>query len=390
MKRIHLMTIALVAVASTAATAAKNTSPATSLSDLGMTFEKARQLGAVERSETLNDLDARIAAMLGDLDGSQKAAAYFLSGEIRFANGRYDDATNAFRSSASQAGDAPLGADALLAQIQSEAAAGRSDQAEREWRDWLKVNGGTNAASDALLSRAWNAIRRDSVSLADATLKEARTRFPWIARDPRFDLASSTTAFLEGRYADVHAQPSGSPLDAACVYLQALNDEASKRPLQAAAHYQAVVDKYNDPHLRDIAMLAKANVFLKSASYKSAAEEFANVASKAQDPAVQAEAKLRGAAATYLTGDKEGGADALRNVTSEYDGSPVAARAQAVLGEVLYQSGQYDQAIVEFNKVLTRYFQHKLASLAQYRVGRCLDALGRENEATSAYQAVVS
>ncbi|HET6463031.1 MAG TPA: tetratricopeptide repeat protein, partial [Candidatus Krumholzibacteria bacterium] len=64
--------------------------------------------------------------------------------------------------------------------------------------------------------------------------------------------------------------------------------------------------------------------------------------------------------------------------------------AQAVLGEVLYQSGQYDEAIVEFNKVLTRYFKHALASLAQFRVGRCLDALGRENEATSAYQAVVS
>jgi TolA-binding protein len=389
MKRIYLMTIAAVAMANTAAIAADKT-PQTSLGDLGMTFEKARKLSAVERSETLNDLDARIAAMLGDLEGPQKAAAYYLSGEIRFANGRYDDATNSFRSSAKEAKDSPLAADASLAQIQAEEAAGRNDQAEKEWRDWLKTNGRSNAASEALLSRAWNAIRRDSLGLADASLKEARTRFPWIARDPRFDLASSTTAFLEGRYADVHAQPSGSPLDAACVYLQALNDEASKRPLQAAAHYQQVVDKYNDVHLRDVAMLAKANVFLKSASYKSATEEFANVATNAQDPAIQAEAKLRGAASTYLMGDKEGGADALRAVTSEYDGTPLAARAQAVLGEVLYQSGQYDQSIVEFNKVLTRYFKHSLASLAQFRVGRCLDALGRENEATSAYQAVVS
>lgn len=381
--------LAITLVLPTAAIAAEK-KPQTSLTDLGMTFEKARTLSAAERSETLNDLDSRIASMLGDLDGSQKAAAYYLSGEIRFANGRYDDATNAFRSSAGAAKDTPLAVDATLAQIQAEEAAGRNDQAEKEWRDWLKVNGRTNAASEALLSRAWNAIRRDSLSLADASLKEARTRFPWIARDPRFDLASSTTAFLEGRYADVHAQPSGSPLDAACVYLQALNAEALKRPLQAAAHYQEVVDKYNDPHLRDVAMLAKANVFLKSASYRSATEEFAKVVSNAQDPNVQAEAKLRGAAATYLTGDKEGGAAALRSITSEYDGTPVAARAQAVLGEALYQSGQYDQSIVEFNKVLTRYFKHSLASLAQYRVGRCLDALGRNNEATSAYQAVVS
>ncbi len=389
MKRLPIMTAAAIALAAGVANAG-NSQPQTSLTDLGMTFEKARRLSAVERTETLNDLDARVTAMLGDLGGSQKAAAYFLSGEIRFANGRYDDATNAFRASAKEAKDSPLAADANLARIQAEEAAGRDAQAEKEWREWLKANARSNAASEALLSRAWNAIRRDSLGLADASLKEARTRFPWIARDPRFELASSTTAFLEGRYADVHAQPSGSPLDAACVYLQALNDEAAQRPLQAAAHYQEVVDKYNDPHLRDIAMLAKASVFLKSGSYKSAAEEFMTITARAQDPAVVAEAKLRGAASVYLAGDKQGGADALRAVTSEYDGSPVAARAQAVLGEVLFQSGQYEQSIVEFNKVLTRYFQHKLASLAQFRVGRCLDALDRANEATGAYQAVVS
>lgn len=390
MKRFYLMTMAAALLTTGTAAIAADKQPPASLSDLGMTFEKARKLDPVQRSETLNDLDARIAAMLGDLDGPQKAAAYYLSGEIRFVNGRYDEATQSFGSAAKAAKDSPLAADATMAQIQAEEAAGHDAQAEKEWRDWLKTNGNTTAASEAMLSRAWNAIRRDSLSLADATLKDARTRFSWIAKDPRFVLASSTTAFLEGRYADVHATPSGSPLDAACVYLQALTDEAAKRPLQAAAHYQEVVDKYKDAHLRDVAMLAKANVFLKGASYRSAAEEFATVVAKSQDPAIQAEAKLRGAASTYLAGDKEGGAAALRSITSEYDGTPVAARAQAVLGEVLYQSGQYDAAIVEFNKVLTRYFQHALAPLAQYRVGRCLDALNRANEATSAYQAVVS
>src|SRR5262249_50693034 len=155
--------VAVAAVAvGTAATAAEK-QPPTSLKDLGMTFEKARKLEPVQRSETLSDLDSRVAALLGDLSGDQKAAAYYLSGEIRFANGRYDDATNAFRSSAGAAKDTPLAADATLAQIQAEEAAGRNDQAEKEWRDWLKVNGRSNAASEALLSRAWNAIRRDSL-----------------------------------------------------------------------------------------------------------------------------------------------------------------------------------------------------------------------------------
>ncbi|HEX6791288.1 MAG TPA: tetratricopeptide repeat protein [Candidatus Krumholzibacteria bacterium] len=387
MKR-TLITIAVLAL--TAGTAAGGNPNATSqLSDLGMVFEKARRVSAVERTETLNDLDARVNKLIGDLDGPQKAAAWFLSGEIRFANGRYNEAANAFKSAQKEAKESPLAADAALGVLQSQTAAG-TGVSEKEWQAWFKNHGRSSTASEALIARAWYGIQRDSLSLANSALKDARSRFPWITKDPRYDLALSTTAYLEGRYAEVTMMPSGSPLDAACVYLRALTDEAAKRPLQAAARYQDVVDRYGDSRLRDVAMLAKANVFMKSASYRSAAEEFASVATKATDPGIQAEAKLRAAAATYLAGDREGGADALRAVTSEYDGTPVAARAQAVLGEVLFQSQQYDQAIVEFNKVLTRYFQHSLASLAQYRVGRCLDAMDRHNEATSAYQTVVS
>ncbi|HET6347636.1 MAG TPA: tetratricopeptide repeat protein [Candidatus Krumholzibacteria bacterium] len=390
MKRINFLAIVLVAGAAGGAIAGSTPTPTTSLAELGMTFEKARTLAPVERGETMADLDQRLGAMIGDLDHDQKAAGYFLWGEIRFASGRYDDAAQAFRSAAKEAKDSPLAADASLAVIQSQEAAGHDTDVEKQWSDWFKDNGKANVAAEAMLARSWSAISHDSLGLADRTLKAAGKQYAWITRDPRYDLATSTTAYLEGRYADVHVKPSGSPLDAACVYLQALTDEAMKRPLQAAAHYQDVVDRYNDPHLRDVAMLAKANVFLKNASYKSAAEEFATVATRAQDPGVVAEAKLRGAACIYLAGNTADGIDALRAVTSAYDGNAVAARAQAVLGEVLFQSGQYENAIVEFNKVLTKYFQHSLASLAQYRVGRCLDALDRGNEATSAYQAVVS
>ncbi len=389
MHRTSFITAAMVALATGVASAA-STDTKSQLAGLGMAFEKANRLAAIERSETLNDLDARVNALIGNLGGEEKAAAYFLCGEIRFANGRYDDAAQAFKSAAKESKDTPLAADASLGAIQSQQASGRAAQADKEWAQWFNTHGRSTAVSDALLARAWGAIRADSLGLANGTLKEARTRFPWIVRDPRFALALSTAAFLEGRYADVSVLPSGSPLDAACIYLRALTDEATKRPLQAAARYQEVVDRYHDARLSDVAMLAKANVFMKSGSYKSAMEEFALVSTKAVDPSIQAEARVRGAAATYLAGDTQGGTDALRAVTSEYDGTNVAARSQAVLGEVLFQDKQYEAAIVEFNKVLTRYFQHSLASLAQYRVGRSLDALGRHSEATSAYQTVVS
>ncbi|HXS09780.1 MAG TPA: hypothetical protein VN852_07330, partial [Candidatus Krumholzibacteria bacterium] len=76
MKRLPIMIVAAIGIAASTAAIAAEKQPASSLTDLGMTFERARKLSAVERSETLNYLDARVTAMLGDLDGSQKAAAY--------------------------------------------------------------------------------------------------------------------------------------------------------------------------------------------------------------------------------------------------------------------------------------------------------------------------
>ncbi len=128
---------AIVAIAASAATAGNGDRPTSSLADLGTVFEKASRRAAPERGETLNDLDVRVTDLLGDLKGNDKAAAYFLSGEIRFASGRYDEAAQAFKSAAKEAKDSPLAADAAFAYIQSQEAAGHAAQAEREWAQWL-------------------------------------------------------------------------------------------------------------------------------------------------------------------------------------------------------------------------------------------------------------
>ena len=375
--------------ASSAAAGDKASRPSESLADIGMALEAARKLPAAERDAALASLQQRIDVVLdGNVPDNRRAAANFLAGEIHFAAARYNEAYHAFREAEKNAKNDPLADDAAFGAMQSLDATGGHAGVQKEWDKWFKQYGRSSATSDALMARAWTAIRDDSTKLASKALTEARTRFPWTERDPRYALALSTVAYLEGRYADVTVQPSGSPLDGSCLYLRALTEEALKRPLQAAARYQEVVDR--DPRLRDFAMLAKANVFLKSGSHKSAAEEFANVANRAQDPAVVAEARLRNATAVYLSGDAENGSQKLREVASSYQGSAVAGRAQAVLGEALFQAGRYEEAITEFNQVLTRYFRHGLASLAQYRIGRCLDALDRSAEAQGAYQAVVA
>jgi tetratricopeptide (TPR) repeat protein len=378
------------AVAANAGTALAET-PAEPLSDIGLAFDAARRLPAPERAAAIAELDRRMSVFLnGDVPKDQKAAARFLAGEILFALGRYDDAGRSYRDAGKEAKKELLADDAALAAIQTMEAAGRDEDAEKEWVKWLRANPDSPARTEAMLARAWNAIRRDSVSLASSILADTRRESPWIAGDPRLALAEGTVAFLEGRYADVKVEPTGSPLDPACVYLRALADEANGKPLKAAARYQEVADRYDDARLRDVARLAKANVFFKSGAYASAAEEFGKVVAAVSSEEVRAEARLREAAATVLAGEFETGTGKLRAVASDYSGTTTAARAQIVLGEVLFSAEQYEAAIVEFNQVLTRYFQHGLASLAQYRVARSLDALGRPAEATGAYQAVVS
>jgi tetratricopeptide (TPR) repeat protein len=365
--------------------------PAEPLSAIGLAFDQTRTLPPAERAAAIAALDERVTAFLkADASDDEKAAARFLQGEIYFALGRYAASQRSFDDAKKDGKKLPFADDAALASIQAMEAGGQHDDAEKEWKKWLKENPDSPARAEAMISRAWNAIRGDSTTLASAILTTARKENAWIATDPRVELAVATIAYKEGRYAEVTLEPRGTELDAACVYLRALADEANGKPLKAAARYQEVAERYRDAHLRDVALLAKANVFLKSGAYSSAAEEMNKVANAVENDNIRAEAKLRRAAATVLAGQVDAGIEDLRAVAGEYAGTDVAARAQMVLGETMFQAEQYDAAIVEFNRVLTRYFQHGLASLAQYRVGRCLDALERGPEATGAYQTVVS
>ncbi|HEX5131683.1 MAG TPA: tetratricopeptide repeat protein [Candidatus Krumholzibacteria bacterium] len=391
MRRRRIALVAAVLTSAAAAGGVRAGAPPEPLAGIGLAFDATRQLPPAERMAAVQELDRRVTLFLkSDVSAEQKAAARFLSGEIMFALARYDEAGKAFRNAEKDAKKLTLADDAALAAIQSMEAAGRDPEADDAWDKWLKSHPDSPAREAALIARAWNAIRRDSVGMAEGILKTVKRDYPWTTGDPRVALASSVIAYRQGRFDDVNVEPSGTPLDPACVYLRALADEAAGRPLKAAARYQEVATRYDDPRLRDVAMLAKANVFLASGAHASAAEEFANVVAAASSNEVRAEARLRQAAATVLAGGFDDGTLLLRSVASDYAGTPVAARAQIVLGEVLYQAERYDEAIVEFNQVLRLYFKHSLASLAQYRVARCLDAVGRPAEATGAYQAVVS
>lgn len=361
------------------------------LSDTGMEFDWAllrpladRQIAIASVQTTMSEL------MRDDIPKRRRSAAHFLSGEIHFELGEYNRATEQFRKAMTEGRKGPFIDDATFAWIISLEAEGEDDKAAKEWIKWQKKYRESPLFSEALLAQTWNALRRDSLGQASKILARLEIEFPLSKENPRVALAKATVQYSKGQPEDAIKTLAGAGDGVAATYLMALCREAQGEMLKAAARYQEVVERFPGSSLSDHAMLAKANVFLKSGGYKSAGEEFGRVVERTGRPDVRAESELRQAACVFLSGDAEGGTRLLRIVATRHAGNDVAARAQLLLGEVLVSQALYEEAIVEFNRVLADYFEHELAASAQYRVGRCLDALGRHNEATTAYKLVVS
>ena len=367
---------------------AESPTPSTDLEQIGLEMERAARLPMAEREAALQSLSARMNQVLKKSEGSNKTAAQFLWGEIRFLAGDRSKAIEMYRKAEKDGGryadDAAFAAVIALEGREGDAAATTA------WLEWEKKYPKSPLRGEALLARSWNALRRDALDEAKRLLDQIDKQAPSLTADPRKKLAQATWCYLEGDAQSAMAALEGSPRGAGEIYLTALCLQSKGDVLKAAAKFQEVSERYPDSPLCDAALLAKANAFLAGKAYPSAADEYGRVVAKAKDPKIQAEAELRQATATVLAGDPGKGAELLTGVVERHPRTVYAARAQFLLGDVRYHQKEYDAAIVEFNRVLTQYFEDDLASLAQYRVGQCLDALERDGEATSAYQAVVS
>ena len=360
------------------------------LKEVGAQFEAARLLPDAERVAALQDVEGSLAKVLQNAANDERAAARFLSGEIRYQLRDYRSADEEFRRSAKDGEKGPFGDDAAFAAIQAMESLGRDVEAARNWTDWEAKYPQSPLMGEARLAQAWSALRRGETVAAQRTLAALTASRPWYESDPRVVLAKGTALYVGGKPAEALAILGPKPAGAAATYLRALCLRSAGSLLKAAAAFQDVADRYPDSALRDHALLAKADVFLKAKDYRSAAEEFARTAGRVNDEDVRAEAELRSAGSVFLAGNVDSALTLLRGVAERRQGTDVAARAQFLVGEALIGKQMYSEAIVELNRVLATYFQHSVAASAQYRVARCLDALGRQSDATGTYQAVVS
>ena len=363
-------------------------SSAAALTRMGMALESARLVSQAERIPAIEGIERELRQWKGGQDAAERAGAQFLMGELQRELDDWKEASAAYRKAAGERG--PFADDAAFAAIQVLESGGRDEEAAKEWMKWRERYPDSPLRAEAQLARAWNSLRRGKIEEADRILGEIVAMQPAKATDPRVALARATVHYSAGRAAAALTAIAGAERNAASIYLQALCHDALGAELKAAALYQEVAERHQVSRLRDPALLAKADIFLTSKDYRSAAQEFARVAELAHDPGIKAEAELRHAASVYLAGDAEQSIGLLRGVVDRHTGSDVAARGQFLIGEVVRSQGRHQESILEFNRVLTSYFNHAVAASAQYRVARALDATGRRGEATSAYQAVVS
>ncbi len=366
----------------------------TTLSQYGMQFEAARLEAAVGELAALDGLTKALGAEnQGDLAAGRKDALALLWGDLHFTAGDYAKAAEAFGKAAGSTKDNDLKAVAAYRRTEARAGvlAGRDNLQETKlWRQWLDKYPHSSLVTEAQLRLVWLQLRDGEIRLATETLDVLSERNAWLAETRQFRFARATTAFIAGDPAGSLALVENITTGPAPVYLAALCHQQLGQNLKAAAAFQQVTVKYPRSPLHDYALFAKANTFLNTHVYRSAAEDFALVASEARDPDVRAEAELRHAAAIYLDGDHEHAARLLHEVVIVHEGTDVAARGQFLLGEVMVASGDYPAAIVEYTRVLSYYFDKSIAASAQYRLGRCYDAMNQHADATTSYMAVVS
>lgn len=364
------------------------------LTAFGLRYEAARMAAAAGDQTPLEALARALASEdQGALGRGRKAQLDLLWGGIHYTAGQYEKADNDFDRAAGSTGDRDLKAAAAFQQIEAQAArlAGSDNEKEAElWQGWLDKYGDSPLAGEAELRLVWIPLREGQIRAAETALDDLARRKSWLKATPQFRFAAATVAFSDGDYGRALDLVQDNVSGPAPLFLTALCYQHLGQYLQAAAAFKQVTVQYPGSPLQDQAMFAKANTFLNTHVYRSAAEGFAKVANEARDPAVRAEAELRRAAAVYLDGDLERAANLLREVVIVHQGTDVAARGQFLLGEVMMAAGDYQTAIVEYTRVLSTYFDKSIAASAQYRLGRCYDALNQPADATTSYMAVVS
>jgi tetratricopeptide (TPR) repeat protein len=214
---------------------------ASSLSQIGIDLESARQVSAAGDRSSLQAVVSALTKLDGDgVPSHQRDAAHMLWGEVHQELGAYGQAVQDYKKAVKESDDKALKAAAAFLQIQALEAAGEDEDAAKAWHKWLKKYAASSLKPEAELRLIWNRIRGGNLEEAGEALGELAQLYPWLTSDSRFRLTQATMDFLQNRPNDALVSLGKDTEGAAATYLRALCYEANADILKAAAAYQEV------------------------------------------------------------------------------------------------------------------------------------------------------
>jgi len=278
-------------VAYTAPAAEPPAMVATSASS-GVLYESAARAAAAGDLAPARLLSAALAGGR-EAGGMSPGAALLLRGSLADLLGDHREAARLFRQGAGRDADADWREAAGYLAVQALEADGDDEAARRAWTRWREDHPNGRLATEAGLRLAWLQLRAGQPGNAAATVAALAEAHPWLRADPAWRRAQAMVDYQQGRPAEALAGLGEDPQGAAPLYLKGLCEAALGNPLAAAAAFQAVATRHQQSQLRDPALFAKADTFLKGGAWRSAAEDFAIVAARTGDADLAAEATVR-------------------------------------------------------------------------------------------------
>ncbi len=394
-----------------------------------------------------DDWSGVISSMPGDeFSGEIYPAVRFLAAEMHYRAGQYQKAARNYEFSLEHCHASTCRDDAAFAFITAMEARGNDRDASEEWEDWLDRFQESPLFPEAMLARAWNALRRDGGKEGEEILDELISRYPWMENDNRVSLARSIILYSNSKYrkalalleeppagdfeecragdfmpsprrgngpgiyplnislsqdreirdfmsvkADVFPQiRRGMNTTAAGHYIRALCRIELGDEFAAAVELSRLVDHYPRHPLAGYAWYIKGTIFDSRDDFARAAGCFGKLTERMTREDMVRKAELMKAVSLLQGGSEQESCKLLRDFVSRHEDSPLASRAQFMLGEAMWRREEYREAIAEFNRYISGFYDHYLVPAALYRVGRCLDALGRPHQAVSTYASIVS
>ncbi|MBE3135186.1 MAG: tetratricopeptide repeat protein, partial [Acidobacteria bacterium] len=290
------------------------------------------------------------------------------------------------------AGDGPRAADALLGKADALLAEGKNDEAAQAYQQFAGRFGQHEDLPRALYAAAASLHRAGKYEPSDQFCGQ------FLEKNPQHDLAaqvlfiSGENRFLLKKYPEaaarykalVETRADSSDVPAARFRLAWIR--YFEKDCDGALAALAGLDSAKaDPDVAAEAEYLRGNCLLEKKDNPAAAEAFGKYLGFKDAKRYRDDALLKSAMALDRAGQRAEAVARLNQFMSQQAESPLRPDAEYMLADALAAEKKYDQASAHYKAVAEKSPDHRLAPYALYGLGTCLTEKGATDEAVAAF-----